>query len=63
MLPQLVHAGLIPESAVDVLNDLNELLAHVVSPRSQYGSINALRTADIWDQVRDVARACVLKLK
>lgn len=63
LLPQLVAAGLIPEAAVAVLNDLNELLGEIIQPGSNLGSIDSLRTAQEWEQVRRKAATglCMLK--
>lgn len=63
MLPQLVGAGLIPAVAVDGLNRLNEILGSLISPGSKFGTVEALRTTTEWQDVRDVARSCVISLK
>lgn len=52
VLPQLVVAGLIPEPAVATLNELNELLGEIIQPGSNLGTIDSLRSAEEWEQVR-----------
>lgn len=63
MLPQLVDAGLIPEAAVDQLNNLNDLVGELVAPDSELATIDALETSPQWDLVRGSAGSCVVLLK
>lgn len=63
LVPQLVAAGLVPETAVAILDELNRLLGEMIQPGSNLGTIDSLRSAPEWEQVRKQAAAglCMVK--